>query len=82
MEAHLHADHVVVLWSIPYVAGCLTDYIVRNTIDTETYRQVRECMQRFDKCRYCTYGHLCVNNVLIPTSVEGPTYVQEKTDII
>jgi hypothetical protein len=81
MEAHLHTDYVVVLWKIkkPNVdEGCLRDYIVRYTFDNETYRQVRECMQRFDKGRYCTFGHHCVNNISVYTSGENPTYVSKQ----
>jgi hypothetical protein len=79
-EAHLYADYVAVLWNRPHDAGCFTDYILRHTFDKETYRQLRECMQRFDTGRYCTFGHICVNNVRIPTtkSGEGLTYVHKK----
>jgi hypothetical protein len=32
-EAHLHADYLVVLLNRLRVAGCFTDFIVRNTFD-------------------------------------------------
>jgi hypothetical protein len=76
LEAHLHADYVVELWNKPCYSGCFTDHIVRYTFEKETYQQVRECMQRFETCRYCTFGHICFNNVSVPkTSGEVPMYV-------
>jgi hypothetical protein len=81
MEAHLHSYYVVVLWKIEkhdVDERCFTDYIVRCTSDNETYRQLRECMQRFDQGRHCTFGHHCANNVSAHTSGEDPTYVPKK----
>jgi hypothetical protein len=79
MEANLHGDYLVVLWNKPCYNWCFTDHIVRYTFDKETYRQVRECMQRYETRRYCTFGHVCFNNVSVTTtSGEAPTYVAKE----
>jgi hypothetical protein len=59
MEAHLHADYVFVLWNKSHATGCFTDCVVRQTVDIETYRQVTDCMRRFDMGAYCSFGNLC-----------------------
>jgi hypothetical protein len=75
MEAHINEEYVVVIWNKQGYNGRFTDHIVRYTFDEEIYRQERECMQRFVKGRYCTFGHLCVNNVsVLKTCGEVPTY--------
>jgi hypothetical protein len=76
MEAHLNSDYVVVLWNRPRAARCFTDCIVRHTINRDTYLQVMECMRRFDNGTHCTFHHICLNNIRIPTaSAEGTTYL-------
>jgi hypothetical protein len=46
------------------------------------YQQVREYMQRFETRTYCTFGHICFNNVSVPmTSGAAPTYLAIKTEI-
>jgi hypothetical protein len=79
MEAHVHSDYVAVLWNRPSAAGCFDDCIVRHTIDTETYHQVRDCMRRCDSGAPCAFNQLCFNNVHNPSaSAEDTTYLPKR----